>query len=351
MDDVGPGELLEPAHHRQRRLRGSGDQPDAGEIRSLRHLLHHLQHRPEDGRGAVGQCDLLLDEGLGDGAELLGGELARQDEFGTGGHSVLREAPRQHMEHRGDGHDAVVEVRVQCGKTAHGVQVDRAVRVVHALGSAGGAGGVSGVGGGLLVDDGPVEGLGFVGDEVFVGHDVGQARLDLRDRLVGHDDPALDVELRRQRFGDLQQGFVDEDPVRLRVADDIGEVFGSQAQVELEHGRGHTGDSEVELEVAAGVPVEDSDHGAGADAEVGETLRELSHPLELVGVVRPAPGTVRTAVDDFDIAEDGGSVPDEGGGVELVAVAQGGRNSCQHETPSFVLRSLLAAVAAAGEVS
>src|SRR5699024_6692530 len=161
------------------------------------------------------------------------------------------------------------------GQSAHGVQIDRAVRVVDALRTTGGSGRVPGVGGGRLLDDRPVVGGGLFGDEILVEDDVGQRRLDLVRGLVGHHDPALDVELRRQSLSHGQERLVDEDPVGLRVADDVGEVFRGQAQVELEHGRGDSGNGEVELEVAAGVPVEDPDHRSGADAQFAQSVSQL----------------------------------------------------------------------------
>src|SRR5699024_2443358 len=112
-----------------------------------------------------------------------------------------------------------------------------------------------------------------------------------------------------------QERLVDEDPVGLRVADDVGEVFRGQAQVELEHGRGDSGNGEVELEVAAGVPVEDPDHRSGADAQFAQSVSQLRHAAEFLGVVRPTPGAVGAAVDDLGRTEDRGRMPDEVGGV------------------------------------
>src|SRR5699024_12762752 len=61
-----------------------------------------------------------------------------------------------------------------------------------------------------------------------------------------------------------------------------------------------------------------------------QPMGQLRHAAEFLGIVRPTPGAVGAAVDDLGLAEDRGRMPDEIGGVELVAVALCGRDSCQH---------------------
>ncbi|MPM93115.1 hypothetical protein SDC9_140251 [bioreactor metagenome] len=202
MHHLSTREVVETDHHRQRRLGGARQHAHAAEVRLDLHRLDVLQHGLEDGRCAVGDGHTLSDHGVNQRLGVFGSVAARQHDLVGQQRGGLWQAPALPVEHGRDEHDAVVQRHAQIGGHGRGVQIDAAVRVVHALGLACGAGGIAGAVGRGFVDLGPVDLRVGGGQQVFVVQQRFQRGLDLVQRLVGHDNPALDLgRIRCDGFG------------------------------------------------------------------------------------------------------------------------------------------------------
>jgi hypothetical protein len=187
--------------------------------------------------------------------------------------------PRVHME-LGHHHQRGVRVGQAHGLghvDLHGVQIDGAVAVDHALGVAGGAGGVAHRGGRALVQLRPVVRRRLARDQllVLVHPDRGPGQQGAVAR-AGDDDVLDRLQMRQQRGEEREQGAVgDHDPVG-GVPHDPDELLRREAEVEgVEHGA-HGGDGEVRLDVLGVVPHQGRHPLVAGDLEVrAQGVRQL----------------------------------------------------------------------------
>ena len=218
------------------------------------------------------------------------------------------------MEHRHDGQDGGVGIERQHRARAHHHRVDhrRAVRVEHALRIARGARRVAERRGRLLVELGPLERAGLVGDQLLVAEqlrDLGRGR---HVGAVGHDHDVLHgLELVADALDDRHEVQVDEDDLVLGMVGDVGHMLGRQARVQrVQHGA-DAGDAEIELEMPVGVPGDGADPVAELDAQplqrFGQLLGALVRVLVAVAVDRPLDG----ARHDLDVGIGGGRIVDD----------------------------------------
>ena len=178
----------------------------------------------------------------------------------------------------------------------------RAVRVEHALRVAGRARGVAERRGGLLVEIGPLQGAGLVGDQLLIAQQVGDLARGRHVRPVGHHHDVLHgLELGEHALDDRQQVEVDEDDLVFGVVGDVGDMFGREARIErVQHGA-DAGDAEIELEVAIGVPGDGADPVSELDAQSLERLSQLLGTLGRIPVAVAMDRALDRAGDDLDV--------------------------------------------------
>ena len=275
-------------------------------------LLAVVEQRQPHGRHAGRQRHLLLVEQLVDAGAV---ELeAREDQLGAAEGAGIDEAPGIGVEHRHHGKNRGVGIERQDRARAHHHRMDHrgAVRIEHALGIARGARRVAERRGRLLVELGPLERAGLVGDQLLVAEqfrDLGRGR---HVGAVGHDHDVLHgLELVVDGFDDRHEVQVDEDDLVLGMVGDVGNMLGRQARVQRVQHRADAGDAEIELEMAIGVPGDGADPVAELDAQTLQGFRQLLGPLVRVlvpvAVDRPLDG----ARHDLDVGIGGGRIVDD----------------------------------------
>ena len=253
-------------------------------LRCVGRLQEHLQ----DGRDAVREGDLF---GLLQLEQDVGQIASRQDGLEPERDRDVRDAPREHVEHRRDRHVHVLAMdalprarRAERHRSGHRVQYDLAVAVVHALRIAGRAGRVEGRRLGVLVEVAELEVCRCGADERFVlARDRQRVR---RDGLaVGeHHDLAHALQLALHALEQGHEVGVHEHDLRLRVVQGVGDLLRREPDVHGEERRAHHRDREVALEVAVAVPVHDRDGRAVPDAERLERGGELADAAAEIAV-------------------------------------------------------------------
>ncbi len=243
-------------------------------------------------------------------------ELLDQQHLGADLPAGEGQAPGVGVEHR-HGEDGVVAFTEAVGVArADGerLQPGRAVAVGDALRRPGGAGRVAEDRGRALVDVGELEGLRAAGEYLGVGEGVGEGDLGgrrVRELVVEHDDEAeLLGQLLRHRLQQRREAGVDEEHRVARVADDVGDLLGGEAEVQGVEDGAEPGDGVVGLEVAGVVPAEGRDAVVGPHAEgrqprgeppgVGGDVADPP-PVHRLAVVGPDP---RLGVEALGPAED-----------------------------------------------
>jgi hypothetical protein len=109
------------------------------------------------------------------------------------------------------------------------------------------------------------------------------------DEGLGRGEPVLDLFDQRQK--------IDVEQYRrcARIVEHVGDVVRCQADVDRLKDGAHHGHSEIALVVAVAVPIEDGDHVALFDADLGQSAGEAADTLA-EGAIGPSPDV---AVHDF----------------------------------------------------
>ena len=188
------------------------------------------------------------------------------------------DSPAHGVEH---GHDAAD--RVRRGEShdighadRHGVQVLGSVLVFDAFGITGGSARVAQSERRVLIDFGPLECEGPVGDEILVIDRIRQCCGPVLVPVLHGDDYFFDAWNATGEFFEQREhvGIGDDQPVAAVIDDEL-EVVRREAQVQgVQHGT-HAGGRVVRLEVARPVPHEGADAVADANAGIAQRMRQL----------------------------------------------------------------------------
>ena len=267
-------------------------------VEIAQHVVPHRGDRAGQGRLALGH----------EAAQRLGLEPAVGHAERRAAHQgCVGESPRVGVEHRHDRQHPVVEGQPGDVARAHhlGVQPCRPVAVDHALGVAGRAARVAHRRGGPLLDLGPVELLGLVGEEVLVeGHllAAGAKRVEIGGCGVrpGHQHVAHRLHLRQVRGQQADERVVDDHDLVLGVVGDVDELLREQADVQRVQHRAHRGDRQVGLEVLGVVPLEGPDPLVAVDAQGAQAVGQPRRAPAELGVGLPA-GAVGRGGDDLGV--------------------------------------------------
>ncbi len=267
------------------------------------HLLAFHQFAESlHGKGAV-QHDLLRavdgDEGLAPAVDVE--------------HGGVQQRHRAFAQARAEAVGDIMVRRVADGELRHHVdrqQVELAMREGGAFWLARGAGGVAQRGVDVLVQHGPVDGVGLAGDQRFVLDDVGDAGR-RQARLVRHIDHQLDhiLDLVVDAFEQRHQRVVDKEDLILRMPDGVDDVLRRKPDIDRVQRGADACHAVVQLKVAVGVERHRGDALARLPGHAGEYLElaaqavgQLRHaPIPLhPGKAEIRPGDV-VAVDDTDL--------------------------------------------------
>lgn len=172
----------------------------------------------------------------------------------------------------------------------------------------GGARRVTHCGGGTLVDLGPVELDGLLGDQRFVRmhlHAVGS--VDAVGRVAGDDDVLDGGELRKLWVEQRQQRRVDDDDLVLGVVRHVDQLLGEESDVEGVQHRAHRRHGQVGLEVFGVVPHEGRHALVAVDAESAQCVCQLCATSSDIGVAT-TPRAVSGPGHDLGIAVDRAAV-------------------------------------------
>ena len=244
----------------------------------------------DDGRRAVEVGDAVLADQLPD---RVAADLAQAHVGAADRRDRPRRAPAVAVEHRQRPEVDALGREHGVHDLAERVQVRTAVVVHHALGAPGRPRGVVDRDGGVLVVDGPRQGvLTAAGQQVVVG-DAGAGAV-AGARRVDHRDDLFDgLERTGDRRDRRMQGRVDHQQLRAGMVEDVADLVGGQPRVDRDEHRARQWHREVRHQHLGDVGQEVGHPVAGLDAGAAQGVRD---PGDLSGEL-PV-GVAPVAVED-----------------------------------------------------
>ncbi len=223
-----------------------------------------------------------------------------QHDVGAADHrQEVRRSPAVDVEERDHVQNDVVLIEVDADLSVDRVQVELSMRHRDALGEAGRAARVEQLGHRVLVDLG-TESVGGAGrEQVFVlvrGDPAG---------LAFHDhEPRRILQLAGDLFDERLEVAMEEEDLGSRVADDVGDLAGRQADIDRVQDRARLEDAEIGLEQLVRVVGDEAHPIAGLDADPHERVREPMRSLAELPIRQPD-----VAVDDAHLVSEEGLGP------------------------------------------